>query len=579
MLQHLVYFLLISAICCIWGIPLFLLTGLDKKETPWYRSAAGLLAFLFISGCLTISFFASWLYLFLPLRLPLLLALTLALLLIGLFFCRPRIILLLEQIKNGFIFLPRAGQALLFISGLLFLALSCLPPNNGDTQIYHLQVIQWENGYRAIPGIANLFLRTGLGSNWFGLISLFQLPFFPQENYSYLNFSLAIWSLIWLLSSWHYHFRRLSSTPGSYILCLFYFLVMLYAFFDWGLFRDTANSTNYDFIVTITTLLAISFLLEGIWQPLYHKDFSAAFLFITLSVIAFKFSGIFILLPVAYHLFQHRSSRRILLSGLFSLLIFTPVLLRNYIITGYPLFPLSFSPGSPDWQVPKAMVDLLHNYIILSNRFLSQDFTNSYAFRNEHAFWLPFWFRGLSWLHRVTVLLILSSLLLFKYAGFPAEKQRLRHYTLLLLFMTAGWFFTAPAPRLGYGILLAAAVLPVSVWFGPKIKTSWYILSLWGTAAILCFYLPFKFSVMVRHSSVWLQPQTTETPSYSVVENGNIGFHLPDKINENNDHRCYDIALPCICELNPWLQPRGPFLSDGFRMLPPDSVFIQNYNY
>lgn len=579
MLQHLVYFLLISAICCIWGIPLFLLTGLDKKETPWYRSSAGLLAFLFISGCLTISFLASWLYLFLPLQMPLLLGLTLALLLIGLLFCRPRIILLLEQIKKKFVFLPPAGQALVIVSGLLFLALSCLSPNNGDTQIYHLQVIQWENKYRTVPGIANLFLRTGLGSNWFGLISLFRLPFFPEENYSYLNFSLTFWSLVWLLSSWYFHFRRLTATPGSYILCLFYFLITLYAFYDWYLFRDTANSTNYDFIVTITTLLAISFLLEGIWQPVYHKDFSTVFLFITISIIAFKLSGIFILLPVAYYLFQHRSPGRLLLFGLFSLLILTPVLIKNYIITGYPLFPLSFSPDSPDWQVPKQMVDLLHNYITLSNRFLSQDFTNSYAFRKEHAFWLPYWFRGLGWLHRVTIILVLSSLLLWKHAGVPTVTRRLRHYILLLLAMTAGWFFTAPAPRLGYGILLAAALLPVSIWFGPKIKTSWYIISLWGTAAILCLYIPFKFSVMVRQPSVWLRPQTADMPSYSVVRNGNINFHLPDKLYQNDDHRCYNVALPCICELNPWLQPRGSFLSNGFRMLTPDSAFIQNYNY
>ena len=575
MLQHLVYFLLISAICCIWGLPLFLLTGLDKKETPWCRSAAGLLAFLFISGCLTISFLASWLYLFLPLRLPLLLALTLALLLPGLFFYRPRIILVLQQLKNGFVFLPPAGQALLLVSGLLFLALSCLPNTNGDTQIYHLQIIQWEYRYRTVPGIANLFLRTGLGSSWFGLISIFRLPFFREENYSYLNFSLAIWSLVWLLSSWHYHFRRLSTTPGSCILCLFYFLTVLYAFYDWDLFRGTANSTSYDFIVTITTLLAVSFLLEGVWQPVYHKDFSAVFLFITISIISFKFSGVFILLPVAYYLFQHRSAGRLLLFGLLSLLILTPVLIKNYIITGYPLFPLSISLGSPDWQVPRPMVDLLHNYIILANRFLSQNFTNSYAFRNEHTFWLPFWFRGLSWLHRLTILLILSSLLLWK----QTENRRLRHYLLLLLAMTAGWFFTTPAPRLGYGILLAAALLPVSTLFGPKIKSSWYIISLWGVSAALCFYLPFKFSLMVRQPSVWLRPQSTDIPSYSIVNNGNINFHLPEKLHQNKDHRCYDIALPCICELNPWLQPRGPLLSDGFRMLPPDSAFIQNYNY
>src|SRR5260221_1336782 len=578
MLQQFVHIIIISCICCIWGLPLLLLGNIEKKERSWYRSFAGFLSFLFLSGLLTLSFLASLLCLFVPLRFTYLLCLTIILMLFLFFSSRHRIIALTNEAKYKSFPFPSAGTALLLVCLFLFLALSCLKPNNGDTQIYHLQIIQWTSRYKAVPGIANLFPRIGLGSAWFGLISLFHLPIFKNENYSYLNASLTIWFFIWLFSSWHHHFTRL---PCNRSLFLFHFLILVYALYDWELFRDAANSTNYDLIVTATTLLAVSFLLEGIWEPANDKSFSIIFLIVAFSAIAFKFSGIFILLPVAYYLFHHRSPARILLPLCLFLTILAPAFIKNYIVTGYPLYPLSLTLGSPDWRVPKEMVDLLHNYITLSNRFYSQDFVNSYIFKEQHAFWFPIWFSGILWQHRIAIILIASSvILLFTNTGLPPGKNRFRQCIILLLLMTAGWLFTAPSPRFGYGVLLPAASLPVSIWLGPVIRTRWYSAALWITTAAICLYLPVKILPLIRQPSVLLRPQSVDTPAFKIIRNGSIAFHLPGKLYGNNDARCYNTDLPCICEENPWLQPRGSSLSDGFRMYPhPDSVFIQNYNY
>jgi hypothetical protein len=580
MLQHLVHFFLISCICCTWGLPLLLLTGVAKTQHPWYRSIPAFMAFLFILGCLTLCFIGSWLYLFLPLKFTTLAGLTLVLLLVLYFWGRPGLALLLQQVKNTSFSFSWPASAFLLTSLLVFLGLSCLRSDNGDTHIYHLQIIEWEAQYRVVPGIANLFPRIGLGSGWFGLISFFYLPFFSQENYFYLNFSLVSWGLIWLLSSWSYHFTRLSGTTGSRVLCLYYFLILVYAFYDWQLFRDAANSTNYDFIVTIATLLPISFLLEGIWTPDYDKSFSAVFIFLALSAAGLKFSGIFLLLPLGYYLLKYFSPARLLGFLLFGFLVLAPTLIRNFIVSGYPLYPLSITAGSPDWQVPKGLVDLLHNYITLSNRFINQDFVNSYSFKEQHSFWFPIWLGGLGWMHRALLLLVLSStLLLFINPGSSPDRRRLRHYILLLLLMIAGWFFTAPNPRFAYGVLMAAAFLPVSIWLGPKIRPRWYTIALWGATLSLFIYLPAKFAVMLQQPSLFLRPRSVDIPPYKTIRSGTASFHLPDRIYNNYDRRCYNTPIPCICEENPWLRPRGPSPGDGFRMTAPDSAFIQNYNY
>jgi len=59
-----------------------------------------------------------------------------------------------------------------------------------------------------------------------------------------------------------------------------------------------------------------------------------------------------------------------------------------------------------------------------------------------------------------------------------------------------------------------------------------------------------------------------------------IDLHLVEIIHHNIDNRCYNTTLPCICQENPYLQPRGDSIRNGFRMTPyPDSAFIQNYKY
>ncbi len=582
MLQQIFHISIVSGICCIWGLPLVLAAKKDQLACWTGRSRMGFFSFLCLAGCITLSFLSSWSYLLLPLRFSYLLAITALLLLILILFYRKKIRSVLpDRPKEGAAF-PPAVSLFLFLGLFLFVTLSCLSPANRDTQIYHTQTIRWISLYNAVPGMANLFLRLGLGSNWFGLISLFYIPYFKQENFSYMNASLTIWFFTWLLSNWKYHFALLQVTAGHRFLCLFYFLILTYCLFDWELFRDAANSTNYDLIVTACLIIAISFLLEGMAGMQEQRDFSIIFVLITISAVGFKFSGIFGFLLIMYYLILNRSLSNFLTIALITFLIITPVLLRNYIITGYLLYPLSFSIGAPDWQVPKAMTDLLHNYIILSNRFYSNTFINTYEFKDKNPAWSIGWFRTILWQHRLLIVLILSSTTLLFVKTAPAlDQKRLRLLVITLLLMTAGWFLTAPSPRFGYGVLLCAAFIPVSLAACGKIKQRWYTYSLLAASLFIVVYLPGKAAVLIRDPGCWLHPIALPTLAYRTIPVKGVNLHLPENLYCTDDIiKCNDTPLPCICEENPYLQPRGTSLQNGFRMTPkPDSAFIQNYKY
>lgn len=575
MLQQLLYILCISLICCSWGLPpLLLLKRSLFTDAVWYRSKAGLIAFLFLLGCMTLGLLSSWLYLFIPLRYPMVLTLTALQLLITLGTGHGRLMRIWSSLPSSG---PLNGLPLFFfiICIFLFLLLGCLPTANTDTRIYHLQIVEWASRYPAVPGIANLFPRLGLGSNWLLLIGSFHIP--GRNDFFYLNSALVIWLFVWLFHQWYYHWRNRSHRQ----LSLFYFLLLAYSLFDWELFRNTASSTSYDPIVTTCLLLLLCCWVECILLDGKEPAPSLLFVSIALSALGFKLSGFFVLILLAYHLFRHR---RLPYYGIFTaiafLVIVTPVLVKNYIITGYPLFPLPLSIGRPDWQLPTGMLKHLNNYIVLSNRFLNSPFVNSVAFREHHALWFASWFKALVPQHKLIILLtVVSIVTVFIHKKWPGGHRNIRIIMLLLLLMEIAWFFTAPSPRFSYASLLCTAFLPLSLLIGQAIPDALYRIGMLIAICSILIYIPVRMNASF-HATTLLRPQPFSNVDDRPLSIDGVQYHHPERPVKGYFCLLGSLPLPCTCQINPFLQPRGPSLSDGFRMSPaPDSAFVHQYNY
>jgi hypothetical protein len=517
---------------------------------------------------------SSWLYLFIPLRFTSLLVLTSIQILITVVLGTGK----LKQIGSS---LPPfrfhlAGILFIITCLVLFLVLSCLPTVSTDTRIYHLQIVRWASEFPAVPGIANLFPRLGLGSNWFLLIGFFHIPGFMDGNFSYLNVTLVIWLFIWLFHYWKYHWQNWHSSSAHRSLCLFYFLFLAYFLYDWELFRGTAGSTDYDVIVTACIMLVLSCWVECIMMNKSPGP-SLLFVFIAFSALGFKLSGIFVLVLLVCHLFRNRSLPYWLFTSTLFLLILVPVLIKNYIITGYPLYPLPWLAGNPDWKLPTGMTNLLHNYIILSNRFYNRDFINSFAFRQQHAAWFVEWFSNILPQHKLIVLLTVASILLFfirnrRTGTYPG----IRTFLLILLLMEAAWFFTAPSPRFGYAPLLFTAFLPACLLAGHLVPPTWYRYCLFTGVCCLVIYLVGKAPAL---QGIIHPPPFVDQPANTLLING-TPYQQPTPPPKGYPCLLGHLPLPCTCRENPFLARRGPSLRDGFRMQPqPDSTFIQHYKY
>jgi len=574
--------MIISLVCILWGIPLFLaFNNSIKKDRFWYRSFASMLAFLFFAGCIVISLISSWVALIMPLNFFYLLLLTIILVIYLFVFQRKKIIAVLKDAPRKTFPFKWSHFFFIAVSLGLFLLLSSLQPVNGDTAIYHLQVIRWQHEYGAVPGVANLYPRLGLNSNWLNLISLFYFPLLKNENFTYLNCGFVIWFFVWLFSAWNFHLNQIRVKKNSRVLCLFYFLFILYGLYDWQLFRDAANSTNFDFPVNAFFMIIFSYFIERIFANDGRNDFSPLMLIFSFAVIGFKFSGIFASLLIAYHLFRVNRFSKWLLVAIAAILFLIPVFLRNYITSGYPFFPSTFTMATPDWQLPKEIADNFYRYIVLSNKFYNYRWPFINNFHITIFNWIPFWIKGILPVHRIILVLsFLLILFLFIKPKLSLDYKRLRHLIILLCFMIAGWFFTAPDPgRFGYGMLLVSAFLFLSLiahnLFNYKIYTGVLIV----TTLITCYYI-YKKSYHLNVGQYWAKPISNPEPAYSTIKINELELHLPDKAANNPGQHCHFTTLPCIDQQNPYLQPRGKSIKEGFRMDPiTDSNFILNYHY
>jgi hypothetical protein len=266
-----------------------------------------------------------------------------------------------------------------------------------------------------------------------------------------------------------------------------------------------------------------------------------------------------------------------------SIVILLPVFIKNYIVTGYPFFPATLTINSPDWQLPKPLADKFLRYIVLSNRFYNWNWSFIKNIQPVGFNWIPYWYSGILWQHKMILALAIGSMsFLVRKSNNNINGKSLKHLTIILLAMIAGWFLTAPDPgRFGYGILLTTAFLTTSLFLYPFVNSNLYKPVLSIITVLIVAYIYMKSTLIIEDLQYLRHPIVFTIPPTKTIRNGDIQLNLPYKINGNWDCRCFFTPLPCVTQENPYLEPRGLSLKEGFKMKAQikDTNFILNYNF
>lgn len=469
---------------------------------------------------------------------------------------------------------------------LMILILNAGPTIMDDTDSYHIQMIKWIQEYGTVPGIANLHLRFGFNSSWFVAIALLCPRIGVIDQYLVLNGLLSLWFCYYFAEKIARSFfqrnadgRDIAGVGGHPAIGfgnpgLASCVLLAAGLLIWPLVRGNAASTNYDFIGTVCVLILLAESTAPSRPSLWAEWMIWPCFLFTIRII----NAPLLLISVIAFLQYIRQYRKVPWScGITATFFVLPFLARNFILSGYPLFPLyQFDFFAPDWKADRKEVIQITEYIRDFNRSTGNpEFVRGLSFPR----WLGPWFREL---YPYNQALVGLSLLSWIGIGWQWKKWAGR-YTMAtrgLILTLAGsilcWLFIAPDPRFQYGSLLAGPFLLI-LFFHPAAALSRSSFTAKGAfrkivvALVVClssciiFYSAEKIWKDPAYRNL-AKPHPLPVPDFRTVKVDGILMRIPEKILDNWNPRCYGTPLPCLYRVNPRLHSRGQDIRDGFRL-------------
>ncbi len=277
-----------------------------------------------------------------------------------------------------------------------------------DSDLYHAQAIRWIEEYGAVKGLANLHLRLGYNSASFALSALYSFSFLGKSMHAVAGFLAMLlgWQCLELKNIARRRYPVLSDFVR--VIAVYY----LFTVFD----EIVAPASDY-FMTTLVLGIIIK------WLDLYSEHERAflphALLAITaVYVTTVKLSAAPLMLLSIYPIYRLITRRKkeavkpILVCVLMSLIIAIPYFIRNYILTGWLVYPFTgINIFNPMWKVPKGTA-LYDAHEITA---YGKGFTDSLMYSAKLTEWFPAWFSNLSLFNKT--MLILDAVALPVFVG------------------------------------------------------------------------------------------------------------------------------------------------------------------
>ncbi len=350
-----------------------------------------------------------------------------------------------------------------------------------DSDLYHAQAIRWIEEYGVVKGLGNLHVRFAYNSAAFPVSALYSFRFLGGQSYHVMSGFFAL-LLAWQCVDIKNLFRR-----GHLVISDFARLVAIYYLFN--IFDEMVSPASDYFLSTIVFYIIICVL------DMYVRHEHSYVPYILLALlgvfaITIKLSAapmiLLTIIPIV-KLFSGRTKEKMhafWIAVALGFLIALPFLIRNVVISGWLLYPVTFLDlFNFKWEIPKGIAQ----YDAIEIKTFGRGY-NDVANYKDVSFgeWVPHWFESIGGINKIMLILaIVSVVVYFAYLVYfivaaSGKKEQGRADKVFDItkrsmldtadFLTIGgaltgcllfWFFSAPLIRYGvvYVWLTVAVVL------------------------------------------------------------------------------------------------------------------------
>jgi hypothetical protein len=465
--------------------------------------------------------------------------------------------------------LRHAAPALLALLAFLFLVAlykAAGPITNADSGAYHLPFIRWVESFGAIPGLANVHSRFGFDYQYLVLCAVYGFTFLYGETIHALNGYIYFAFLYLMLQPMP------TERPAAWVLSLARLLIALLV----ANMAFATTSFSPDFAAAALSILAFFLFVEKAVGDDPQRLDAHTLLIACLSIgaVLFKISAAPALLLNATGLaalLRRRPARAMALAAL-GVLCFAPFLYRNYILSGYLVYPLyQLDLFSVDWKVAEEIA--IHDKNLVLYYSLGLPLGSPWPPLHE----LPqIWFHWLYTLNRSNLPLMLGLVVaLALHLVWIARRTGTRTLTpwiwpfAYLYVGLAYWLLNGPNPRYGTGYILPCMALAFALAVPPTLerrsmpirRALWILIFVCQAGVLVRMNVSSTLYAVAPQGSFGLLRQASyPVPSTTrlVDEAGNEYFKVQDT------SKCWYAPLPCS-RMSDRYEFRGRGIEDGFR--------------
>ncbi|HMH20718.1 MAG TPA: hypothetical protein VK563_03030 [Puia sp.] len=460
---------------------------------------------------------------------------------------------------------PNRIVSLCLAATLIFYGI--IPSGNTDSAGYHYLSILWYETYKVVPGLANIHARLAFNS----------VSFIIQAAYSFTRpLGQSIYPLNGVLTGMFFAWLVLKLLRTKDLRAGLIYAVLIFMFYR--ILLINISSTSSDALVDICMAYAMIRLYEILVSGKAGlSQFLIPTLVILYSVTAKLYAfPILSALPYIYFLLPKKEKKYpffLKVSGI-CLFLYLPWMVRNYIMSGYIIYPFPYLIFfHPDWQVSFNV--LKYNvFFVYSDRpgvsFARWFFSPQlFSFRNWSA----------------NLLLLVAAILSPLYWLVLYGRSRKAIYSMLpgWLIIYSGlwvWLFMVGNFRFGAVIFSLSFIFPFLAWQHghperrPK-RFSFLINLLFMLAAL--YYIKTGYSKPSTYpftlADCWLYPlkdiryknNKADFP-YATLRNG-VKLYLGD-----SKHECINTDLPCRLFYTGEIEMRGDRIDQGFRTIKDETL-------
>jgi hypothetical protein len=460
--------------------------------------------------------------------------------------------IIIKDVKKSFILQSSKQLTNRFLTvAIFYLAnLTLAPVGNDDSPLYHLGLVRYFSEHSIIPGLANIHIRFGLSSSIYPLSAFFESGFWGSEGFRLGNGFI----LLFLLFECTKRIRRILTenlSPGDALVVIATPLIMTIAVRDpW----TYISSPSPDLSSAIVIIVAFAFSLDA-----FHKSSDnniAAALALTALAATFRPLNLYafgiIFLLALFRIKSSAESRPIIFSSLIPVTsLLATFVAQSYVITGYLIFPSTFTIFHPKWQVPYQDAKGLALLVSSWARGMRPLFSTSW--------FVPVLSQSKQDFYPLVFILISTGLLLYfkvlQASSFDKDAVRLSVRGSISIGGTfLIWLIGAPTPRFGWGVLYTLAIFPLSILLVAQINAAKKI----GKVLVISLFVMLMSQaswIPLQYGTALVQPATAGNPyGHNLMPKASTDEFVTDSglivyVPKGGSDSCYRKRL-CTAELH-----------------------------